>query len=51
MVSVNKTKFVITKKGAVEIKNVSLDTKIPKLTYEDVLSELSGYLTNRRQAP
>lgn len=46
VVTVNKTKFVITKKGAVEIKNVSIDTKIQKLTYQHVLSEFEGYLSN-----
>ena len=46
VVTVNKTKFVITQKGAVEIKNVSLQTKIQKLTYQNVLKELEGYLSN-----
>ena len=46
VVSVNKTKFVITQNGAVEIKNVSLHTKIQKLTYQNVLIELEGYLSN-----
>jgi subtilase family serine protease len=46
VVCVNKTKFVITKKGAVEIKNVTLHTKIQKLTYQNVLIELEGYLSN-----
>lgn len=46
VVTVNKTKFVITNKGAVEIKNVSLDTKIQKITYQHVVSELEGYLSN-----
>ena len=48
VVTVNKTKFVITKKGAVEIKKVSLDTKIQKNTYKDVLTELGPYLANNR---
>lgn len=46
VVSVNKTKFVITKKGAVEIKNVSLDTKIQENTYKQVVTELEAYLAN-----
>jgi hypothetical protein len=46
VVTVNKTKFVITQNGAVEIKNVSLHTKIQKLTYQNVLIELEGYLSN-----
>ena len=46
VVSVNKTKFVITKNGAVEIKNVSLDTKIQEITYKHVVTELEGYLAN-----
>ncbi|KAI0995205.1 hypothetical protein K3495_g12977 [Podosphaera aphanis] len=47
VVSVNKTKFVITKKGAVEIKNVSLDTKIQKRTYKHLLAELEGVSRKR----
>lgn len=46
VVAVIKTKFVITKKGAVEIKKVSLDTKIQEKTYKQVLTELEGYLAN-----
>lgn len=44
VVTVNKTKFVINKKGGVEIKNVSLDTKIQEKTYKQVVTELQGYL-------
>lgn len=47
VVRVNKTKFVITKKGSVEIKNVNLDTKIQKLSYKEVVTEIKGYLSNQ----
>lgn len=46
VVTVNKSKFVINKKGAVEIKNVTLDTKIQKRTYKNLLAEFDGYLAN-----